>query len=65
MDVIGSDTDPEMSLAHGELVSRTMCAAADPVEGPRDAGLSGRHLTVTNPVGSDKNHSDRCFIRSV
>lgn len=23
------------------------------------------HLTVTRPVGSDKNHSERCFIRSV
>ena len=25
----------------------------------------GRHLTVTKPVGSDKNHSERCRILSV
>ena len=24
-----------------------------------------RHLTVTRPVGSERNHSDRCRIRSV
>lgn len=33
--------------------------------GPKDEGRSGRHLTVTRPVGSDRNHSDRCRIRSV
>ena len=65
MDVIGSDTDPEMSTAAEETTSCTACAATDPDEGPRDAGLSGRHFTVTNPVGSDRNHSDRCFMRSV
>jgi hypothetical protein len=65
MDVIGSDTDPEMSIAHGEAISYTIVFVADPAEGSREAGLSGRHFTVTNPVGSDRNHSDRCFIRSV
>ena len=30
-----------------------------------DDGLSVRHLTVTRPEGSDRNHSERCFIRSV
>ena len=64
MEVIGSDTDPEMSTA-AEETSYTACAVTDPDEGPRDAGLSGRHFTVTNPVGSDRNHSDRCFMRSV
>ena len=32
------------------------------------AGLArddGRHLTVTIPEGSERNHSLRCFIRSV
>ena len=33
--------------------------------GPREEGRSGRHLTVTKPVGSDKNHSERWRIRSV
>ena len=64
MDVIGSDTDPEMSMAAGSR--RTAWAADAPEDGPSEAGLvSGRHFTVTNPVGSDKNHSDRCFMRSV
>lgn len=30
-----------------------------------ETGLSGRHLTVTRPVGSERNHSERCFMRSV
>ena len=32
MDVIGSDTDPEMSIAHGEAISYTIVCVAEPAE---------------------------------
>lgn len=41
-------------------------AAADVADpDASDDGRLGRHLTVTRPVGSERNHSERCFIRSV
>lgn len=41
------------------------CDDDDDADANARFALSGRHFTVTRPVGSDKNHSDRCLIRSV
>ena len=65
MDVIGSDTDPDISIALGDGASWRIFFLAEPAAGSRDNGRSGLHFTVTSPVGSDRNHSDLCFIRSV
>ena len=51
----GSEGGPEGGI-RGELGSGDMGGITIEV---------GRHLTVTRPVGSDRNHSERCRILSV
>ncbi len=52
------------AVANGDVVVSAAAAevGAGAAEDDDDAGL---HLTVTSPLGSDKNHSERCLIRSV
>ncbi len=52
------------AVANGDVAAAAAAAevGAGAAEDDDDAGL---HLTVTSPLGSDKNHSERCLIRSV
>ncbi len=65
----GPEADDTVVAAAVPVAAVVAAAASRVVEDEaKDAGLVLLllpHLTVTRPLGSDKNHSERCLMRSV